>query len=338
MDTVQRSTQTGKWPNREGERGPFPVTAREYFILSRRGINYYLVDLRGADHEELSTIISQCEYVEGQCWRPQENFSDYLRKCDLLCYAEKDGSIVGFTAVTMMFSGRTCLYSNDETMVLKQVRNQKVALSLVSLALQWAFVKTGLFNDTRSVVFTSISSNPRVVNFYFKNSWSRIFFDCSFKPSLRLIAIKNEYCRKHRIELVHEDYPFCMKNLFPGSNTFDRDNPKFQFSGSVKANMPEEFDHMDRGDAFAFMLKVPMAASRLVVSILMARCFGREYLASRLIGPFREGRRTQDKVRRMRPLMRSPVSLAAWRTRAPLGDALSRALARTGARHSSDSE
>jgi hypothetical protein len=321
MDKTQSTTHSGKWPYYEAEQGPLPVTRREYFILSRKDINYYLVDLREADWEGLWGIISQCEYVEGACWRPQENFSDYLKKCDLLCYAEKDGSIVGFTAVTMMFSGKTCLYSNDETMVLKQVRNQKVALSLVTLALEWAFVKTDLFNETRSIVFTSISANPRVVNFYFKNAWSRIFFDCSFKPSLRLIAIKNEYCRKHKIELVHEDYPFCMKNLFPGSNTFDRDDPRFRFSHSVKNSMPQDFDHMDRGDAFAFMLKVPMKAARPIVNILMARCYGRDYLANRDIGPLRAGRQSLPeyvKARGMRPFMRvSPVSRATWRKRAP---------------------
>jgi len=133
------------------------------------------------------------------------------------------------------------------------------------------------------------------VNFYFKNAWTRVLFDCSFKPSLDLIAIKNEYCRRHRIELVHEDYPFCLKNLFPGSNMFSRNDPRFQFRTRVKSNIPPEFDHMERGDAYAFMLKIPVKAFRVVSFILTSRVFGGDYLKDREIGPL--GRRMKELPR-----------------------------------------
>jgi hypothetical protein len=181
-----------------------------------------------------------------------------------------------------MFFRDICLYSNDETMVLKEFRKRRLALNLVMLPIEWLFVKTGRFRDISHIVFTSISANPQVVNFYFKNAWTRVLFDCSFKPSLDLIAIKNEYCRRHR---------FCMKNLFPGSNMFGRNDPRFQFRGQVKNNIPPEFDHMERGDAYAFMLKIPVKALRVVSFILMNRCFGRDYLKDRGIGPLgRRGR------------------------------------------------
>jgi hypothetical protein len=263
-----------------------PVVNGEYFVLSHEDINYYLVDLGDADWNRLWGIISECEQVENACWTPQEKFSEYLKKCDFLCYAEFEGGIIGFTAMSLMFFRNICLYSNDETMVLREHRKRKLALNLVMLPMEWLFTKTGRFRDITHLVFTSISANPQVVNFYFKNAWTRVLFDCSFKPSLDLMAIKNEYCRRHRIDLVHEDYPFCLKNLFPGSNMFSGNDPRFQFGDRVKGNIPPEFDHMERGDAYAFMLKIPVKAFRAVSFILMSRVFGGDYLKDREIGPF----------------------------------------------------
>jgi hypothetical protein len=291
MDRMRSLVNDDKFSLLNAGQDLMPVTCRDYFIMSHKKVNYYLIDLREVHWDSLWAVIGECEYVESACWTPQENFSDYLKRCDYLCYAELDGCIIGFTAVSMMFFRKVCLWSNDETMVLKEHRNKKIALNLVMLPLEWVFVRTRRFRDAGHIVFTSISANPRVVNSYFKNSWTRIFFDCSFQPSLQLIAIKNEYCRKYKISLVHDDYPFCMKNLFPGSNTFKKDDPKFQFSPQVKASMPLEFDHMTRGDAFAFMLKVPMKPARAVTRILMFRCFGRDYLTSREVGPFSAERR-----------------------------------------------
>ncbi|HNY66242.1 MAG TPA: hypothetical protein PKM41_12475 [Deltaproteobacteria bacterium] len=286
MELVYESVKNEQRYYSEGEYDQVPVTCGDYFIQRYKGINYYLIDLKVADWGRLSNIINACAAVERACWKPQEDFFEYLRKCDVLSYAEKEGRVVGFDAVTLLYSGRYCVYSNDETMVIKECRGMDIARKLVIMTLEWFFTRTPCLKNLDYIVFTSISANPRVVNFYFKNSWSRIFFDCSFKPSQQLITLKEEYCKKHKIGLVHNDYPFCLKNLFPGSNDFDRNDPKFQFSSMVKANMPDDFDHMDRGDAFAFMLKVPAMAGRIVTLLLMARCFGRTYLSSKGLGLF----------------------------------------------------
>lgn len=135
-------------------------------------------------------------------------------------------------------------------------------------------------------IFTSISANPAVVNRYFNKSWLRRLFDSSFAPSPRLIALKEEYCRKYAIEVVDKSYPFCLKNMFPGSNSFDPTNPKHQFSAHVRTSLPPDFEHMVRGDAFAFMLMIPMKLLRFVTFALMAKCFGAEYFSTRGVGLF----------------------------------------------------
>jgi len=216
----------------------------------------------------------------------QEDFYDYIQKCDFLSYAVVDGRIIGFDAVTIFRHGAICLYSNDETMVLKAFRGKDIARKLVMATAEWFFSKTAYLSGIKHLVFLSISANPRVVNGYFKNSYTRILFDCSFKPSKQLIALKEEYCRKHNISLVHKDYPFCLKNLFPGSNNFDCKDPRFQFSREVRANMPPDFDHMVRGDAYAFMVKVSITAARAVIRLIMALDFGMDYFSRKGVGIF----------------------------------------------------
>jgi hypothetical protein len=263
-----------------------PVNCRNFFIQRHKGFNYYLIDLSGAQWNRLRDIIRGCQVVENDCWKAQEDFFTYIRKCDVLSYAEKNGQIVAFDAVTILNSGRYCVYSNDETMVLRAFRGNDLAQRLVIMTAQWHLKNSASFRNKDYFVFTSISANPRVVNRYFNKSWLRLLFDSSFAPSPQLIALKEEYCQKYGIELVDKRYPFCFKNLFPGSNNFDPDDPKNQFSAQVRKNLPSDFEHMIRGDAFAFMLMIPMKIVRMVSFILMVKCFGTEYFSSRGVGLF----------------------------------------------------
>lgn len=272
--------------NCEGAHYFMPVTCEDNLIMKNKGFNYYIIDLKRADWKRISNIIKGCEAVENECWKAQENFFDYLQKCDILSYVEKDGRIIAFDAVTLLCSGTTCMYSNDETMVLRAYRGKDIARKLVVATAEWIFTKTTHLKGIKNIVAVSISANPRVVNGYFKNSYTRILFDCSFKPSRQLIALKDEYCRKHNIALVNDDYPFCLKNIFPGSNNFDCQDPRFQFSREVRANMPPEFDHMARGDAFAFMVKLSKTAFHTVIRIIMTIDFGKDYFSRKGVGLF----------------------------------------------------
>jgi GNAT superfamily N-acetyltransferase len=280
------SLESGQGEQQNDTTGPLPVDSRDFYIQSYKGFNYYLIDLNNVKWSSLGNIIQGCEAVENECWKAQEEFSTYLRKCDVLSYAEKDGRIVAFDAVAILNSGSYCVYNNEETMVLREFRGRDLARRLVIMTVEWHLTKTASMKKKDYFIFTSISANPAVVNRYFNKSWLRRLFDSSFAPSPRLIALKDEYCRKYGIELVDKRYPFCLKNMFPGSNSFDPKDPKYQFSSHVRANMPPEFEHMVRGDAFAFMLMIPMKIVRWVTFILMIKCFGVEYFSSRGVGLF----------------------------------------------------
>lgn len=262
-----------------------PITCQDFWMIEHKGVNYYIVDLKKTDINNIMDVIDGCDAVESECWNAQEDFYDYIQKCDFLSYAVVDGRIIGFDAVTIFRHGAICLYSNDETMVLKEFCNRNIAGSLVFITIRW-FLKTNDIKDVKNFVFMSISSNPRIVNGYYKHRYIQKLFDCSFNASDELIELMDAYCKEYKINLVHKDYPFCLKNIFPGSNTFDPTEKKFQFLDDVKLHMPEEFDHMGRGDAFAFLIKISRISARILVFFLMVASFGGKFFSCRDIGLF----------------------------------------------------
>lgn len=283
---------------RENDDRCVPITCEDYLIQRHNGINFYLIELDRVDWSSIRYIVSACENVENQCWKAQENFFEYLRRCDVLSYAEKDGRIIAFDAVSRMISGDCCVYNNEETMVLKEFRGKNIAQQLVWGTIEWHLTKSACFKGIKDFIYTSISANPTVVNLYYNKDmwpWIRRITDCSFKPSPRLIALVKEYCGKQKIALVNEKYPFCLKNIFPGSNRFDADDPRHQFCSRVKEHMPPEFDHMTRGDAFAFMFKIPLKVLRVINAVTMYLAFGKTYLSKEGLGLFSPRRQTAPR-------------------------------------------
>jgi hypothetical protein len=257
-----------------------PVTFQEFLLIEHKGINYYIVDLKKIDINNIMDIIEGCDAVESECWNAQEDFYDYIQKCDFLSYAVVDGRIIGFDAVTIFHHGKICLISNDETMVLKEFCNRNIAAKLVFSTLRW-FLKNRDVKDVKHFVFMSISCNPRIVNGYYRHRYIQKLFDSSFKASDELIDLMEAYRKEYNIALVDQNYPFCLKNIFPGSNTFDPTEKRFQFSDEVKRHMPENFDHMKRGDAFAFLVKISSIPGHILVFFLMLTSFGKKFLFSK---------------------------------------------------------
>jgi len=266
--------------------GKLPMNHQDFWIIESEGISYYMVDLKKIDMKMITDIVDGCAMVENECWKAQENFYDYIQKCDMLSYAVKNDRLIGFCAGSLFFHDAICIYSNDETMVLREFHNRNIARNMVFANMRWA-LKTKVFKGIKNFVFMSISGNPRIVNGYYKHSHLiKILFDCSFKASDKLIGAFNAFRDHYGIALVHQHYPFCVKNLFPGSNTFDPEDKRFQFLDRVRNNMPADFDHMKRGDAFAFLVKVPTSFTCAFVTFLMSFAFGKEFFSRKGIGWF----------------------------------------------------
>lgn len=261
-----------------------PVTCNNFFLLNHRGFNYYGIDLRKVDFEIIRDIVKGCEEVEKDCWDPQENFFDYIQKSDILAYAEKDGRIVGFNLVSLLMSDGHCIYSIDEAMVLKKCQGNNIARNVVMLTIRWFFLKTDEALTVKKIYPLSISANPKVVNNYFKNKYLTSIFDNSFRPSEKLIDLHLQYVKENNLLLVDEKYPFCVKNLFPGSNRFKENDKRYQFKDGVKKNMPDDFDHIHRGDAFSFMVRIGVGPFWFVNTLLLLIILGKKMIFNKGIG------------------------------------------------------
>ncbi|MBP7738164.1 MAG: hypothetical protein KA369_19470 [Spirochaetes bacterium] len=272
-----------------------PVTCRDNFIHEHKGFNYYVVDLKYADYSILEDIISECEAVESDTWKAQEDFFNYIKKSDILVYAEKNGRIVGFNLVSLLLINEYCFYTIDEAMVLRAYQGNNIARNIVTTTLWWFLRIIELDSAVKKGVLVSISSNPRVVNNYYKNKYITNFLDNSFKPSDDLINVHRAYLVKNNFELVDRDYPFCVKNLFPGSQQLDWNNKKFQFLDEVKDLMPSDFEHTRRGDAWAFMVVTNMHLANFVIRAIALAFFGFKTLFHKKIGFLRNKKNLETR-------------------------------------------
>jgi hypothetical protein len=269
-----------------------PETREEYMIMRLKGFNYHAVDLRSVDFNEIVDIVSGCEAVENDTWKAQEDFFQYIRKSDLLVYAEKDGRIVGFNLVSFILINEYCFYTIDEAMVLRAFQGNNIARNVVTTALWWFLKKIELDGQVRKMVLVSISANPKVVNNYFKNRYITRLLDNSFFPSEDLVRAHHGYLHKYNFTLVDNRYPFCISNLFPGSQQLDWTDKRYQFLDDVRKRMPSEFDHAVRGDAWAFMAVANLRLAFIIIRLLPFLFFGTEALFNRKIGLLKRRKQT----------------------------------------------
>jgi GNAT superfamily N-acetyltransferase len=272
-----------------------PITCRDNFLFEHKGFNYYVIDLKHSDFSILDEITAACEAVESDTWKAQEDFFEYIRKSDILVYAERDGRIVGFNLVSLMLINEYCFYTIDEAMVLRAFQGNNIARNIVTATLWWFLKIVNLDKAVKKCVLVSISSNPKVVNMYFKNKYITRTLDNSFYPSENLIAVHRAYLAKNNFELVNPEYPFCVKNLFPGSQQLDWSNKKNQFVDEVKKRMPKEFDHARRGDAWAFMVVPSKRMSYFAIRATVLAFFGTKALFHKKIGLLRNKKNLETR-------------------------------------------
>jgi hypothetical protein len=277
------------------------VTSRDNFLIHNKGFNYYGIDLSSANIDTLEEVISACEAVENSTWTAQENFYEYFKKSGLLIYAEKEGQVVGFCLASLLLINEYCFFTNDETMVLKECQGFNIALYIVTTAFLYFMKKLNLEKSIKKFIYVSISANPQVVNGYYQNKyWNK--FDNSYHPSKELINIHQAYLDKYNMTLVDGAYPFCVKNLFPGSQHLDWTKKKFQFKDDVKNLMPPQFDHKERGDAWAFMFMTNMRGAYKLFLYMALAFIGKKTFFNERLGLFRRKKRLQvnPKLTRVR--------------------------------------
>jgi hypothetical protein len=278
------------------------ITCPDNFLIQVKGFNYYGVDISNTDISDIEDLISACEAVENDTWKAQENFYDYFKRCDLLIYAEKGGQVVGFCLVSLLLINQYCFFTVDEAMVLRAYQCENIARSVIATSYLYFMKKIDPGKSIKKFIYVSISANPRVVNMYYKNKYMSQTFDSSFRPTDELVNIHRAYLEKYNLNLVDNRYPFAVKNVFPGSQQLEWCNKKYQFCEPVKKMLPPDFDHKERGDAWAFMFMAKMPAAYALFTYTALSFLGWGALFNNKMGLLRRKKRmlANPKLTRVR--------------------------------------
>jgi hypothetical protein len=272
------------------------ITCPDNFLIRIKGFNYYGVDISNTDISEIEDLITACEAVENDTWKAQENFYEYFKRCDLLIYAEKGGQVVGFCLVSLLLINQYCFFTVDEAMVLRAFQCENIARTVIATSYLYFMKKIDPGKSIKKFIYVSISANPRVINMYYKNKYMSQTFESSFRPTDELVNIHRAYLDKYNLALVDSRYPFAVKNVFPGSQQLEWCNKKYQFSDSVKKMLPPDFDHKDRGDAWAFMFMAKMSAAYALFTYTALSFIGMNALFNKKMG----------LLRRKKPMLANP--------------------------------
>lgn len=279
-------------PNKEENSSELPNVIEYYdiehepffTIENKSGYKYYQVDIKNVDLERLEKIIRACEEVEKASWGAQESFYNYFIERDLLTYIVKDGEVIGFQLLSCWVIDRYVAFGFDETMVLKEHRGHNLGFALCTVSARTLYL---IFSKKKNAKFTflSITPNPGVIQGYFNYRYLFNFFMRNpFNPSDDLMMIHDKFLFRKKLSLVHKDYPFVIKNMFPGSLSPFETKP---FSGKLQEMIPEGVDFFERGDAFAFMAIFSKFTCWPGITTMMFRFFGREYIRNEHLGLFK---------------------------------------------------
>jgi len=178
--------------------------------------------------------------------------------------------------------------------VLRAFQGNNIARNVVAIAIWWFYKKIELDSQVRKMVLVSISANPKVVNNYYKNWYITRLLDNSFFPSEDLVRVHHGYLHRYNFILVDSRYPFCIRNLFPGSQSLDWSDARYQFLDKVKKRIPEAFDHKVRGDAWAFMAVANLSLAFMFIRIATLIFYGREALFNGKIGLLKSRKRSSS--------------------------------------------
>ncbi len=272
----------------EGENAQYNIEHEDFFTIQNKdGFRFYTIDIKHVDISRIKTIIDDCEKVESECWKAQEDFYSYFIERDLVTYIVKDHKLVGFQLVAYWEFERYVVFSLDETMVLSEFRGNRLGLTLCTLSARSIFT---IFSKKEKVRFVglSITPNPHVIMGFYKYRALFRIMQNTFNPSKDLMMIYNKLLFRKKASLVNKDYPFFFKNMFPGSlGAFEVD----MFPEPVRKMVPPEIDFFERGDAFVFMIIFSKLTVWLPLTAMLLSRFGWKYVFNDNLGFFRKNKR-----------------------------------------------
>lgn len=280
-----RGKANGTWLNN--------VSADKSLMVQDGTYDFYSINLNNTSFDKIRDVLEGCEAVENECWNAQEDFIEYAAKSDFLYYAERDGEISGFFLVSFFIIDKCCIISMDEIMVRRSEQGKKLGLKLAITAFRDFDNFDSGNKKFNSISLMSITPNKKIMNSYFKGSLltNLNLFDSTFNPSAELESIHRKYLKEVEYNLVHEDHPFFIKNVFPGSNKMDETKEgEISYNQKLQSVIPDGFDPVQRGDSLCFMLKTNRFVYSLSCLIFMQKTFGFRFWMTKRLGvrPFKK--------------------------------------------------
>lgn len=254
----------------------------KYFSYNYKGFRFYTIDIKHTPEDELAFILKECEAIEKACWNAQEDFYEYALKRNLLTYVEHNGKIVAFQIVSCWIMDNYFVFDLDETMVLKECRGNNIARALSMVNSRTFYLRLCKMKDINRMVFMGLTPNMGMINLLDKLRCLYQFLDNSFKPSKNLLKIHDLYLVKKDAFLVHEDYPFFLKSMFPGS--MEKGNVSRKTSKRIEKILPPGLDMKHRGDAFLFFASFSLTGVWPVMVLMMFISLGYGILLNRKMG------------------------------------------------------
>lgn len=227
----------------------FDVPSDRAYVF--KGFQFYTIDLKNTPGPRLEAILKECEVIEKACWVPQEHFAEYAKKKNFLTYIMKDGKIIAFQIASYWILGNDFIFDLDETMVMKDCRGNGLAFAISAVTCRTLYLRIFRMKHLKRMTFIGLTPNLRLVNVMDRVRHTIRLLDTSFNPSPNLMKIHDYVVEMKGTSLVHEDYPFFLKSVFPGS--LKPADHTHRTSHRIKKMLPPGLDFNGRGDAFLFL-------------------------------------------------------------------------------------
>ncbi len=228
--------------NHEPATSPVFLDNPQFLLISNNRYSFYLIDLKTTPNIDL--IIDACAGLEAECWGAQQDFKAYLSGRDLLIYATHKGELAAFCVGSAWRMQDYGVISPDEMMVSPSHRRRYLGRTMTALLGRVACL--GLQRDPNIKRIVGICTTPSPGLIMGIHKYRFMSRDHSFKPSPKLIEIRDHHLRRNRWQVLNQQFPFFIKGLFPGSLKTHQTAPQHKI-------FPPDFDCAKRGDALLFM-------------------------------------------------------------------------------------
>ena len=247
-----------------------------------KGYRFFTVDINNTPRKKLAAILKECEAIEKSCWVAQENFFEYAKKRNLLTYAVYKGKAVAFQILSYWIVDDVFIFDLDETMVLKEHRGKKLAMTLSGVNCRTLILRVRKLKNIRKMTFMGLTPNLRLVNLLDRIRHFIHFLDSSFNPSEKLMKIHDYLIEAKGESLVNRDYPFFLNGVFPGSlKPVDHIN---RTSDRIRRILPPGLDFNNRGDAFLFLCLFDKVRILPVMVALLLKAMGPGIIFNKKLG------------------------------------------------------